>query len=525
MSSVATRDAAGIRNGGQSFLISSILVALVALGLVVTLQPGAGTQAPVVLVIALVAVMSGNFAILVAGGRVRALDLMAVYIYIHVTLFVLRPWWSAASQDGLNLFTKSGFGNLEVRAAVIAGVGYVALALGYAWSGPKVRRDGIGGLSPAARLEAIRQSASRVDSAVPWLVATVLGGLLLYSFYVVSVGVEKYFSQALSGRTEDYSSSFESSSGYFYTGVQVATGTLVLLALHAYLRRRFGSALVYVIAIIALSLPTIAAGSRATFLPVIVAALILINEVKPGFLRRPAVVVVAPIVAFLAVIAPRVWRDQLASGTSWFDAVGQSLKPENALQGFLGGNDTAMFDAFALQVGAQGSGSLPLLWGKTYASSVGAFVPRGLWPTKPESVDEYLNSVIFPETHARGIGFSFGIYSEPYLNFGIAGVVAVLLIFGLFLGWIQRRAIVQADIATLYVVAMIGGFLFPIVRGSISFDIQRALIAMLPALIALTAWRFVGRGPSSRTHRRGASSARRRARTPTTTSSLKRSDG
>ncbi len=80
------------------------------------------------------------------------------------------------------------------------------------------------------------------------------------------------------------------------------------------------------------------------------------------------------------------------------------------------------------------------LWGETVWVSALAWIPRFLWPGKPE-----MNTTQFMRDHT-GISFTDraafgnGPVMEFYVNFGWAGIIVGFLIFGFLLAKIDRKA-------------------------------------------------------------------------------------
>lgn len=107
-------------------------------------------------------------------------------------------------------------------------------------------------------------------------------------------------------------------------------------------------------------------------------------------------------------------------------------------------------------------------------------------PISLGSIDELLNSALFPETHAKKIGFAFGFYSEPTLNFGLARVIIASLFLGCLLAWLAWRADLHRDIASSFILLMTASYIFPIMSECLSFDSQRLLISLLSVLLIFT---------------------------------------
>lgn len=58
------------------------------------------------------------------------------------------------------------------------------------------------------------------------------------------------------------------------------------------------------------------------------------------------------------------------------------------------------------------------------------FIPRSLWPDKPESVSRIISHNYYPEQYYGGGGTVANIFGDAYINGGIIGVVIILFIWG-----------------------------------------------------------------------------------------------
>lgn len=101
--------------------------------------------------------------------------------------------------------------------------------------------------------------------------------------------------------------------------------------------------------------------------------------------------------------------------------------------------------------------------------------------------------VIWPEFARQHVGFAFSLFGEPFLNFGLPGIVLVSAIFGLawrsLYTWFTRN---PSNPIVLAVYALSWPFLFVYMRGGIGVDYQRQVIVLVPvALIVLLARRSI----------------------------------
>lgn len=444
---------------------------------------------------ALIGVTAVGLGVLVVAAlsrTVHALSLYAVFSYAHVLLFVLRPVYNALAQDGINIFTGAPSGTEALWAALLAGGGFISLSLAY-------------GLATASRSLPIGWSARSVRpiprerwrALLPILAVVELVGVGMYAVYVQQVGgIASYISISM-GRSDQLTQVLSGASGYLTSGLLFTQGAaLVVFAQGLAARRSLLSLLGLALVVLSVA-PQVLSGSRSVFVPIVIALLIVIRTIRPKMITGRRIALLAFPAYLLLIVFPGIARVDASSSGNFLSSLRQALSPQGFLDGFLGGFDTAMFDAFELQVASRMAGNLDLAMGQTYLAGLFSFVPRAIWPGKPQAVDTILNAALFPETAARGIGFSFGFYSEPYFNFGVAGIVVVGTIFGALLGAGDRKFRDFATAEAIALGALVSGALMTVVRGSLSFDLQRILIPLLPALAAIWVTRSAGQ-PSNR---------------------------
>lgn len=416
-------------------------------------------------------------------GAIHPLSLIALVSYCQIALYIARPSYAIFFQESENLFNGDRYGAAYLQGQLIAAAGFIAICAGWVCVRPPnqiiTHRD----IGP---YDARSWSSARLA-----VITVVILGFGLYSVYVLQIGPNRYFQGLLSGRSEMSRSFIEGTSAYLYSGLQFAFGALVLMHLQAGLTRERRTTVISAVLLVLAVVPNLSSGSRSIFIPIAVALLYIAFLVHPSILRMSRVVVWAPISYVLLLIAPRLWREQLATGGSLGESVTDAFTPEALFGDFFGGLDTAMLDAFAVQIAAQASGTIPLHWGGTYLTLFSSFIPRQIWADKPASVDQILNAELFPYTYAQGTGFSFGFYSEPYLNFGWVGVLVVGIFFGAVLGRISRWVRSSGTVFPAFIVIMVSSYIFPLMRGSLSFDLQRLLIPLIPLLIFLVFFRLL----------------------------------
>lgn len=103
----------------------------------------------------------------------------------------------------------------------------------------------------------------------------------------------------------------------------------------------------------------------------------------------------------------------------------------------------------------------PYLDGETYAFLLPMLVPRFLWPGKPvsQSTMNMLNlryGLVTLDQYGRiKTAIGWGVIAEGYVNFGYPGVIAVGLLMGAFMGFMERRALGQPALALPTLLAII----------------------------------------------------------------------
>ena len=471
-----------------AFALPALIAAALTIALLAFVETGDAIRIGIAVAIAEVVV--GIAIVRTRQGPIPLLSPFGIFAICHVAIFVVRPIYVLLYASSNNIFTETSYDGAYRQCLTIAGLGFIAASIGYAAFVHPRRAD------LATTVETLPQAQWRRLEPVLWAVVVI--GLALYGLYVAQVGIADYWSSLLSGRSAQRDEALAASSGYLLSGLQFTLGALLIMLFEAMAARRWAKSALVSAALALALFPQVAAGDRSVFIPVVVAVLAYLYYSGAAIFTFRRVILWLPVLIVFGFVAPRVWRVQLAQGGSLLDALLSSFTPQNLFANFVGGLDTAMSDAFALQVAAQNDGQILPAYGSTYLSALVGVIPRALWPEKPETVDPYLNSILFPATHAQNIGFSFGIYSEPYLNFGLVGVVIVLGLVGAALALVSNLVHARTGLVSVFVVATVSGYLFPIVRGSVSFDSQRLLITDLPVAIAfVVAWGLGNRGGRS----------------------------
>ena len=142
-------------------------------------------------------------------------------------------------------------------------------------------------------------------------------------------------------------------------------------------------------------------------------------------------------------------------------------------------------DAFMRVLHATSQGLVPLQWGHSLSDLFVFFVPRAVWPAKPEAFGLEFAHLYMPEVPWGAITYvSPSLAGELFLNFHVVGVVAGFLL----LGWGLRAAIMLARRGGAGAVFLYGYFFLAavhLVEGSIAAQIEFLLTSAVPVLVAL----------------------------------------
>lgn len=119
------------------------------------------------------------------------------------------------------------------------------------------------------------------------------------------------------------------------------------------------------------------------------------------------------------------------------------------------------------------------------------FIPRSIWPDKPEALSEALvHKMNLP--FDKGMSIPPGLVGESYVYFGIVGVILVSVIFGVICGIADnysQHLINHPDgrnsINLIMIVIVMIQIIMGSIRGDTATNIQEALYLFLPLLLIL----------------------------------------
>src|SRR5690606_38225611 len=133
------------------------------------------------------------------------------------------------------------------------------------------------------------------------------------------------------------------------------------------------------------------------------------------------------------------------------------------------------------------------LYGSSYAAIPFFWVPRAVWPDKPESgLGAWVRTTLF-RTWADKSGWPPGFIAEAYINFGYFGILVVAFLVGIGLRAFYetfRPLLGVSFIATAAYVALLYRFAAEMVATNVAHGIVTAIFSASPVILIL--W-FAGR--------------------------------
>lgn len=94
------------------------------------------------------------------------------------------------------------------------------------------------------------------------------------------------------------------------------------------------------------------------------------------------------------------------------------------------------FETLPQMIRSVGS-EIPPQLGLTYVKDAMLWIPSVLFPDRPPTLTHWYMETFYGEGHGLNIGRSFFFLSEGYLNFGLFGIFATMLAWGIFLGIVR----------------------------------------------------------------------------------------
>ncbi|MGY1711348.1 O-antigen polymerase [Geodermatophilus sp. SYSU D00758] len=193
------------------------------------------------------------------------------------------------------------------------------------------------------------------------------------------------------------------------------------------------------------------------------------------------------LIAVLAVVGFAALRDANSPTSSLGESLSRSVThPDEVLIQTFTGDDTEMVDALALEMRFV-PGHFEHEPGIMVRSTLGAPIPRLIWPDKPKTADVVLNEVLF-DRGANEASVAYSMVGEAYFDSGFLGVVAYGAALGALYGslWHRRRTRSLSPLDTALVATATA--MVPIVfRGILAYSLGIALFLFAP-LVLVKLW-------------------------------------
>jgi oligosaccharide repeat unit polymerase len=416
-----------------------------------------------------------------ASRRFDPFEPVYLFAISYVILFVLRPAFDVAF--GLPSVLGYQVDGTYTAALLIAIVGAIGFYVGYYLP--------IG--SRLAGRVPLPGTTWATDSLNAFILLCFVISVALFGLFLAHTGGLPTISALLSGQNSARAAALSSSSGYLYNAPLWLTSLGVLLL--AIAPRWWSRTGIVGFALVLYSqLAMLTGGARSWILPALAAAIIVFflrKGARPS-LRFAGVALV--LLLLFGITIPRQYRNTADRQSTLFETVvAVSGHPGDALQAFLTNADTAMVDDFAIELQFVPS-NVDFQYGRTYLEALARPVPRFVWQNKPPAAETMLMGVIWPDFARQNVGFSFSFFGEPYLNFGVSGVFAVALIFGLawrtLYEWFRRD---PRNPTVIAIFALTWPMLFVYMRGGIGIDYPRQAIMVVPVFLAITVAQRRGR--------------------------------
>jgi hypothetical protein len=112
---------------------------------------------------------------------------------------------------------------------------------------------------------------------------------------------------------------------------------------------------------------------------------------------------------------------------------------------------------------------IPPEFGFTYIKGALQWIPSVIFPDRPPALTHWYMETFYGEGHGLNIGRSFFFLSEGYLNFGLIGIFATMLAWGLFLGVVScylRNS--KGELGAILLCALIIAFIYRGLAGDFS---------------------------------------------------------
>lgn len=385
-----------------------------------------------------------------------------------LVIFAVRPAWHLFSGDYLYLghSIEPGFH----RALLVGVLGFGGVVLGYVCPLGKL-------LASHRRRRIVTMDPARLTAAA---LTTLCIAVALFTLFIVQsgLGLRGY----VSGRSLGQGDALRSSSAYLYYAPYVAIPVALLLIAYPLQRSSFVSRVTITLAVLMVLLNSLGRGNRIWLLPLLGGFAIW----KARTSARRTIAIVALLAVPLVIGAASLRESRFEESGRSFSEVARAFAgaPGRAVVSTISSGDLAMFDALALEMQA-----VPTNYDHQRlivpVSLVSRSIPRALWPSKPLSADDYLNSRMFPYQYRASAWLpTYSALGEAYLDSGMLGVVLMMTLFGVLARSAQVWFARNREDKLVFLVYSMGLILILVyMRGSAADTFGRSLFLIAPFFI------------------------------------------
>lgn len=401
------------------------------------------------------------------GGSLTALarSPVSVICVVWALLFVLRPLdlYFDPSNTTVPLF-ELGFSRAALTWAVAIGaLGCSAWGLGYL----RLLR------APVARAEPERSAAPLHLAPAAGLLA--FGTLLWGALFVRQGGPAALLHHAASIHAN------QQASFYGIAGVWIVQAT-GLFALDRFLRGAGRRALAVLLVAAALSAAAaVALEIRGLAVIAALAAVAIYLRARPPS-RRMALTGGAIAIAAVAVLGfgERVRSYTQSTSTSHALTLALHTPPSSYAVA-----DMTPFDNL-VTIGELVPRSIPRLNGSSIEAIPAAFVPRAVWPAKPQPVDQQVTSYLYPGSSA---GSPISMQGELWWNYGWPGVLLGAALLGALMGVFTRRGLfARTESGRLLYAVFFASAFAPMLSAMATMAANTAIALASAAVVAAVLW-------------------------------------
>jgi hypothetical protein len=133
---------------------------------------------------------------------------------------------------------------------------------------------------------------------------------------------------------------------------------------------------------------------------------------------------------------------------------------------------------------------VPFLHGETFISFFYSFIPRLIWPEKPQLLLGQLMNKTFKLSASPKTFVPSTLLGEFYWNFGIAGVIFGMALVGILFAIINDAFMSSENVSTVGMLVMLSAFYFLVMRFETGFSAQYSQFTRVVFMIGLMAFLF-----------------------------------